>query len=66
MHKRPSLKEALSVLTKLSSINDDCAQALLDYKHMKTINEFDAARMVVDIVDHYNHIIETQGLVFNG
>lgn len=55
MHKRPSLVEALDVLKKYQYISNDCLEALQDYNKLKQTNEFQAARMVVDIVDHFYH-----------
>lgn len=60
MHKRPSLQEALVILKRYAGISDDCDQALLDYHNIKQYDEFLAARMVVDIVDHFNHINESR------
>jgi hypothetical protein len=63
MHKRPKLQEAISVLQKLSTENEDCASALSEYREMVSSgDEFFAARMVVDIVDHYYHILDTKGI----
>lgn len=63
MHKRPSLSEALTVLKKLSGISDESKDALETYNIMKAEGEeFLAARIVVDIVDHYYHVCETKGL----
>jgi len=59
MHKRPSLQEALTVLKRYSGVSEDCADALCDYHRIKQYNQFLAARMVVDIVDHFYHISET-------
>ena len=63
MHKRPSLTEALSVLAYYSSSNEDCKKALEDYHELKTVNQFLASRVVVDTVDHFNHIVESEGLL---
>ena len=60
MHKRPSLQEALSVLKRYSHISSDCVQALDDYEYICSYNKFLAARMVVDIVDHFYHIQESR------
>ena len=51
MHKRPSLQEAKTFLSQhapdvMDEYND------LIYTH----GEFFAARYIVDIVDHYNHL----------
>lgn len=63
MHKRPSLSEALQVLKQLAPINDECGEALDEYYSFKAQGEeFFAARMVVDIVDHYYHVLSTKGL----
>jgi hypothetical protein len=63
MHKRPKLQEAIDVLHNLSPSNEDCASALQEYHEMVSKgNEFFAARMIVDIVDHYYHILETKGI----
>jgi|TARA_R110000803_G_scaffold128246_1_gene195667 hypothetical protein len=64
MHKRPKLQEAINVLKKLSDQNEDCASALSEYNQMiDNGDEFFAARMIVDIVDHYYHILDTKGIV---
>jgi hypothetical protein len=64
MHRRPSLTEALAVISKLAHLNEDCEETLIAYNNMKTEGkEFDAARMVVDIVDHYYHVLESKGIV---
>ena len=63
MHKRPKLREAIQVLQTLSTANEDCSSALTEYYEMVSNgSEFFAARMVVDIVDHYYHILETKGI----
>ena len=51
MHKRPSLSEAKALLYQH-------APEIMDEYHtlIKTHGEFFAARYIVDIVDHYNHI----------
>lgn len=66
MHRRPGLKEAIQVLTTLSTkySNEDATTALQDYDTLKTTNEFQAARMVVDIVDHYYHAMGSKGLTY--
>mgnify|MGYP001418631863 FL=1 len=51
MHKRPSLSEAKALL------NQHAPDIMEEYKQLvKTHGEFFAARYIVDIVDHYNHI----------
>ena len=63
MHKRPKLQEAIEVLQSLSAANEDCASALTEYHEMVSEgNEFFAARIIVDIVDHYYHILDTKGI----
>lgn len=63
MHKRPNLSEAVQVLTKLAPINDDCSEALDEYYRLKNKGqEFLAARIAVEIVDHYYHVLSTKGL----
>jgi len=58
MHKRPSLGEAKAVLSQHSP------ETMQEYEEMKiTHGEFFAARYIVDIVDHFNHLQET---VING
>ena len=58
MHRRPNLQEAISVLQTISSNNEDAQAALSDYNNlMANGQEFLASRMVVDIVDHYYHLI---------
>jgi|TARA_B100000424_G_C22912046_1_gene485227 hypothetical protein len=54
MHKRPSLSEALTLL----QVNNQY-DVLDEYVQLKKSHgEFFAARFVVDIVDHYNHLME--------
>jgi len=63
MHKRPKLQEAIDVLQNLSAKNEDCESALSEYYDMVNKGEeFFAARMVVDIVDHYYNILDTKGI----
>ena len=63
MHKRPKLQEAIEVLQKLSNKNEDCDSALTEYHEMVAEGqEFFAARMIVDMVDHYYHILDTKGI----
>jgi hypothetical protein len=59
MHRRPSLKEALQVLSDFSCYSEDAAEVLDIYKKM-IINrqEFLAARLVVEIVDLFYHKTE--------
>jgi len=53
MHKRPSLAEAKAILSQHSP------DTMQEYKQMKlTHGEFFAARYIVDIVDHFNHLQE--------
>lgn len=51
MHKRPSLQEAKTFLSQHAP-NIMCEYQELIYSH----GEFFAARYIVDIVDHYNHL----------
>ena len=54
MHKRPSLSEAKALL------NQHAPEIMKEYETMIiTHGEFFAARYIVDIVDHYNHITTT-------
>ena len=63
MHKRPTLNESIKVLTDLAPINEDCAEALDEYYSLKQQgHEFFAARIAVEIVDHYYHVLDTKGL----
>lgn len=63
MHKRPRLQEALEVLQTLSQHNEDCQIALADYNDFMSKGEiFTASRMVVDIVDHYYHLLDLKGI----
>ena len=58
MHKRPRLAEAISVLEKASSFSTEAASALEQYYNMRAQGLiFEACRLVVDIVDHHNHIM---------
>ena len=51
MHKRPSLSEAKALLYQ------HAPDIMKEYETLKiTHGEFFAARYIVDIVDHYNHI----------
>ena len=53
MHKRPSLLEAKAILSQHSP------DTMQEYTEMKlTHGEFFAARFIVDIVDHFNHLQE--------
>ena len=53
MHKRPSLQEAKAFLQQHSP------ETMTEYQEMKVSHgEFFAARFIVDIVDHYNHLQE--------
>jgi hypothetical protein len=62
MHKRPRLQEAINVLTELSSISTDAKSALEQYYQMRLENfDFEACRMIVDIVDHYYHNMSVSG-----
>jgi len=65
MHRRPKLNEAIEVLITIANKynNEDAASALDEYVEMKQLNEFLAARTVVDIVDHYYHVLDTKGIV---
>jgi len=57
LHKRPNLKEALSVLTEYSGHSADCVEILAEYKQLKENNqEFLAGRLVIDTVDHFYHL----------
>ena len=58
MHKRPTLQEAKAVLTQHSP---DTMREYYELKH--THGEFFAARFIVDIVDHFNHL---QDVTING
>ena len=58
MHKRPSLQEAKAILTPHSP------DTMQEYYEMKESHgEFFAARFIVDVVDHFNHL---QDKVSNG
>lgn len=63
MHHRPKLLEAIQVLKSLSAHNADAQAAIVDYDHlMLTGQEFQASRMVVDIVDHFYHLLDLKGI----
>lgn len=63
MHRRPKLNEAIEVLRSLSPINEDALQAIVDYNDLVAQGqEFVASRMVVDIVDHYYHLLDLKGI----
>ena len=53
MHKRPSLPEARAFLSQHAP---DIMQEY--YELVESHGEFFAARYIVDIVDHYNHLME--------
>ena len=58
MHKRPSLAEAKAILSQHSP------DTMQEYEQMNlTHGSFFAARYIVDIVDHFNHLQEK---VING
>lgn len=51
MHKRPSLQEAKALLSQHApDVMEEYRELVLSH------GEFFAARFIVDIVDHYNHI----------
>lgn len=51
MHKRPSLQEAKALLSQHApDVMEEYHELVLSH------GEFFAARFIVDIVDHYNHI----------
>lgn len=53
MHKRPTLQEAKAVLTQHSP------DTMREYEQLvESHGEFFAARFIVDIVDHFNHLQE--------
>lgn len=63
MHRRPNLQEAISVLHSLSADNEDALQAVVDYNSLIASGEqFTASRMVVDIVDHYYHLLSVNNV----
>lgn len=65
MHRRPKLTEAIEVLHTLSAHSEDALQAIVDYNDlMSQGQEFTASRMVVDIVDHFYHLLGTKNTSF--
>lgn len=65
MHRRPKLKEAINVLHTLSAHNEDALQAIVDYNDlMARGQQFTASLMVVDIVDHFYHLLDVKGTSF--
>ena len=53
MHKRPSLSEAKTILSQHSP------ETMNEYEELKLSHgDFFAARFIVDIVDHFNHLQE--------
>jgi len=63
MHRRPKLLEAIEVLKSLSASNEDAQTAIADYYNLiANGEEFLASRMVVDIVDHYYHLLDLKGI----
>ena len=64
MHNRPRLAEAIEVLQNLSKISVDAESALEQYYEMRKAGlDFEACRMVVDIVDHHYHNMSVLGAV---
>jgi intracellular sulfur oxidation DsrE/DsrF family protein len=64
MHKRPRLAEAIEVLQQLASISDEADEALEQYHAMRAKGlDFQACRMIVDIVDHHYHNMSVAGAV---
>lgn len=61
MHKRPSLSEAKSFLIQHAP---DIMQEY--YELHASHGEFFAARFIVDIVDHYNHLNDIKETVKYG
>lgn len=54
MNKRPSISEALSVINRMSNHSEECVILLQEYSNLKQSgNEFLAARMLVDSVEHF-------------
>ena len=63
MHRRPKLQEAIEVLQTIAINNEDAQIALADYFNLIARGEeFLASRMVVDIVDHYYHLLDLKGI----
>ena len=58
MHKRPTLSEAKAFLQQHSP------ETMAEYRELyHSHGEFFAARFIVDIVDHYNHLKELKNTV---
>ena len=63
MHRRPKLQEAIEVLKNLANTNADAQTTIQDYNDMLSKgDQFQASRMVVDIVDHYYHLLALKGI----
>jgi hypothetical protein len=63
MNKRPRLNQAIDVLKSLVHISEDAAEALADYEEMRRQGmHFQAARMVVDIVDQHFKTLDEKGI----
>lgn len=63
MHRRPKLLEAIEVLKTVSIHNEDAQAAIADYYSLMSRGEvFTASRMIVDIVDHYYHLLDLKGI----
>ena len=61
MHKRPTLSEAKALLTQ------HAPDIMQEYHELfDSHGEFFAARFIVDIVDHYNHLNNVQETVKYG
>jgi hypothetical protein len=54
MNKRPNISEALAVITRMALHSKECINLLAEYDRLKLEgNEFLAARMLVDSVEHF-------------
>jgi hypothetical protein len=63
MNKRPRLNQAIEVLKSLVHISEEAESALADYVEMREQGlHFEAARMVVDIVDQHFKTLDEKGI----
>lgn len=63
MNKRPRLNQAIEALKSLAHISDEAQQAMTDYYDMRAQGlDFEACRMVVDIIDQHYKLLDEAGI----